>query len=673
MAILKGDLKFVASSVLGDVPEGGGAPTGHVIADGVSNEIFDDISELDRAGGNVSMRKVFVAVETDDTDTFLDANVIVAKPPTDPNVSVTLFSTESTFDTRATAQQRVESYLTEASEWPGFLLENHVTGQRVIQIFQRTTERMPNVGETLVLIWHEGLSDERTQFVRVIDTSAVERTYTTTNGNSYQATVVSASISDALRYDFPGTAPNEFFRRDNSATKTRETSVADAAVYCGVVKTTEAVDIGDLAAKVSSVFTQLVPSAQTEIPLLDTSPAGTSQSVVQAGDGTVSYTTAAALNSTTSLSLGNPVTPGTLTIAIVGSSQGSVTLTDTSGQIFDGATAVGTIDYPRGIISLAGVSAPYSGTKTITFKAAAAPIKVADTAQVPITPETRALNYVRTIEPPPAPGSVQVSYRAQGRWYDLRDTGGGVLRGADITFGAGTVSYSSGTISVTLGALPDVGSGLLYSWGSKNTLIDRSTMTVEPTGIEVILEDAPIAPGSILISWNDGSARTASDNGKGVIAGNGGSGGTGTIDYATGVLKFRTPTLPLGGQQYSIAYGTPSEANQGGKNFAAPTRNPDLTLTLNLDATNIRPGTVKLNYSLQGPQTEVDVSGVFSATYTPPPRAYARDDGNGNIIGEQGRVAGTINYATGIVTFQPDGNVVVMKQRNRLRFAGYGV
>ena len=50
MPIQSGDVKLLKSAVMADVPEGGGAPTGVVIADGVSNAIFPDISELDRAG-----------------------------------------------------------------------------------------------------------------------------------------------------------------------------------------------------------------------------------------------------------------------------------------------------------------------------------------------------------------------------------------------------------------------------------------------------------------------------------------------------------------------------------------------------------------------------------------------------------------------------------------------
>ncbi len=98
MPILSGDIKLVASQVMDDVPEGGGAPTSVVIADGVSNAIFPDISELDRAGGRVNLRKLHVSVQTNDRSTYMGSNMIVAEPPEDPRVSVTLFTTESTFE-----------------------------------------------------------------------------------------------------------------------------------------------------------------------------------------------------------------------------------------------------------------------------------------------------------------------------------------------------------------------------------------------------------------------------------------------------------------------------------------------------------------------------------------------------------------------------------------------
>lgn len=109
MPILASDIKLIASQVMDDVPEGGGAPSGIEILDGASNSLFNDISELDRAGGRVNLRKVFAAVETSNTEGYFGANLIVAAPPADPRVSVALFTTLDGFDRRETAQGRVES------------------------------------------------------------------------------------------------------------------------------------------------------------------------------------------------------------------------------------------------------------------------------------------------------------------------------------------------------------------------------------------------------------------------------------------------------------------------------------------------------------------------------------------------------------------------------------
>jgi len=146
MPILSGDIKLVASQVMDDVAEGGGAPTSTVIADGVSNAIFPDISELDRAGGRVNLRKLHVSVQTADTATYMGSNMIVAEPPEDPNVSVTLFTTDSVFDRRTEASSRVESYLNKGPLWPGILYENHIAGQRSVQYCKKQKPSYPLSG-----------------------------------------------------------------------------------------------------------------------------------------------------------------------------------------------------------------------------------------------------------------------------------------------------------------------------------------------------------------------------------------------------------------------------------------------------------------------------------------------------------------------------------------------
>ncbi|MCM2319061.1 MAG: hypothetical protein NDI93_06995, partial [Pseudomonas sp.] len=66
MPIQSDDLVILKSAVMADVPEGGGGATGTPVVDGVSNNIFPDVSDDNRAGGAFHLRKVFGKVLTDD-------------------------------------------------------------------------------------------------------------------------------------------------------------------------------------------------------------------------------------------------------------------------------------------------------------------------------------------------------------------------------------------------------------------------------------------------------------------------------------------------------------------------------------------------------------------------------------------------------------------------------
>ncbi len=168
----------------------GGAPTATVITDGTSNAIFPDISELDRAGGRVNLRKLHVSVQTMDTDTYMGSNIIVSEPPADPNVSVTVFSTRDTFDRRDAASARVESYLTKGPMWGGMLLENHIAGQRAVQILQALDAELPRVGQTLVLVQNEGASNEKSQYIRTTEVSVSKRKFEDSSGKMVDMNVV---------------------------------------------------------------------------------------------------------------------------------------------------------------------------------------------------------------------------------------------------------------------------------------------------------------------------------------------------------------------------------------------------------------------------------------------------------------------------------------------------
>lgn len=652
MTIQAGDIKLVASQVMDDLPEGGGAPVATTIRDGVSNSIFSDISELDRAGGAVDLRKVFAHVRTPNTDTYLGCTVIVADPPADPNVSVAIFKASNVFDRRADAANRVEAYLNKGGLWDGFLLENHISGQRAIQIFTRTSTVPPPTGKTLCLIMNEDAGNEYRQYVRVTRATSVVRTFSYESSSGiidYTAQVITCELSDALLYDFPGSPPSRLYQAATGKTRIRDTLVADASRYYGAAKTTSAISIGAVSAAVNSIYTRIVPSAQTETPIVDALASGNVTGLVDSGNGTVTTTTAAALSPGNSLYLGRGIKPGSLSVSFSGG-----TLVDSNGDLLSGTTVVGRVDYARGVLTTATSAPTYSGSKTIVFSPATAPLQLADTAAISVSIENRSYNYTMTINPPPAAGTLVVSYMVAGVWYDLADKGTGALRGADSSFGVGSISYATGTASVTLGALPDVGSEVIFAWGSRVSYINRASATVLPGRVKLQLPHGGATPGTVTINWTDTQARSVSDNGKGVMAGS----ASGTIDYETGVVDLVFSTLPDPAQVFNVAmsYGPPLSETVNN-----PTRNGNV-VNISLQHGGIIPGSVHLTYSIEvatpaGYASAEDAERRLVASKPASKRVI--DDGLGNLKDEAGAAFGTINYSTGAIVLNPDFNTQV--------------
>ena len=555
MPILSGDIKLVASQVMDDVSEGGGAPTANVIADGVSNAIFPDISELDRAGGRVNLRKLHVSVQTADTATYMGSNMIVAEPPEDPLVSVTLFTTDSTFDRRVEAASRIESYLNKGPEWQGYLYENHIAGQRVVQFFQRPNTALPAVGQTLTLIENEGLVTQKEQYIRAIEVSYVEQTFTYESGGpkDYKAWVVTVATSDALRFDFIGSPPSPYFYRTASQgsttlapnnTKVRDTVVADAGTYVGVVPLAQTAALGAFTVFAETVYTQLVPSAQTETPLADVNPIQQSTGYVPTG-GTLSMALTLAFTTAQSLFIGGAIYPGSLSIV-----RGGITLTDTGGLLYSGGSEVGQVDYENGIVRLSSdVFGTESGTQTISYTPAAVPRVVGASVHFDITAQSRSLSYVHTLEVPPAPGSFMLSYQVAKRWYVLRDDGTGKVLGSSTSYGAGTINYTTGTVSLTLGALPDVDSILLYQWtpGLMLAELDAVAWNADGRFYDAFSTDQAIEPGTLTLTWNDGTARTATSSGNSLV-------GDATGGYNGNDITFSPNVIPAGGTPVTAIY-----------------------------------------------------------------------------------------------------------------------
>src|SRR5690606_35841918 len=112
----------------------------------------------------------------------------------------------------------------------------------------------------------------------------------------------------------------------------------------------------------------------------------------------------------------------------------------------------------------------------------------------------------------PAPKTLRVDYRYLGKWYTLEDKHGtGTLEGATPGEGGGTIDYQTGNVVVTLGALPDVGSRLIYSAG-QNTDFQQRAGTVTPSApvVEAQLQAPVEASAAVTFAWvSGGVAKTA--------------------------------------------------------------------------------------------------------------------------------------------------------------------
>jgi len=522
MPILEQDIVFLESKKMDETADGGGAPTGRVIGDAVSNAIFGDISEQARAGGRVNVKSIFAAVQSLDRDEYLGAHVVLSKPPQDPLVSITL-AKAGTFDRRSDILPRLEAYLNAGPEWPGVLFGDHIAGQRTLQIFTRPGADGPAIGRTLVLQYRYGQPDAREQYVRVTRVAAESRVFTAISSGTpldYPGQVITVDISAPLRFDFPGTGANRSFARDAGTSVLRDTVVADAAEFYGATPIAAPVAMGDLDARAATVYSQLVPNSRTETPVTDKRPAAESV----------------------------------------------ITL----------ATA------PRNV-DVAG--SPFS-------------------QRIRIGQENRGYSYVTILTPLPAPGSLRVSFRALGRNYTLTDDGAGRLTGA----GAGTITYATGAVAVTLDALPDDRSAVVFYWGQRESYTSRAgSLDFRPPEYAFELASAGVTPGSLVVTWMSGGiTRTATTTAGGKIIGD----ADGEVNFTPGVVRLRPRHMLDPGSSFQLDY-TYSDVRQELISGLSPDAAGQVSFTL---ADQPAPGTLELRWMVS--RIESVSSGASSSAST---------------------------------------------------------
>ena len=235
--------------------------------------------------------------------------------------------------------------------------------------------------------------------------------------------------------------------------------------------------------------------------------------------------------------------------------------------------------------------------------------------------ENRGFVWVMTLAPIPSPGTLRVAYRANDAWYVLADQGGGVLSGADSSYGSGTLNFSTGTVTLTTGALPDPESDILYAWATPVSYRSRGGTAVPGLKISRTADHAGIVPGSFSVSWG---AHTLSDDGHGLLTG---TGGTGTLRYATGEWEVTPTTIPAVGAEFLCDYdwGDPMS-----EDFAHPAREPNGSLRISVDH-EIVPGSVEVTWNTLLLNYDPNAWTQFQGGGGVDPIQTARDNGQGGL------------------------------------------
>lgn len=626
------DIKLFRPQRLTDNPDGGGLATATEIVDGEVNNLFDDISRIDRVNGELSLRKAFAIAATADTELYSDVHLIVAAPPLDPRVSAVLFRTSAWDDERADAQAAVERYLDESVISRMIPYDRQLAGQRTVLVYQRPELSLPEIGEVYAL---KNDTSGDVEFIRVQDVDHEVQTFTDGNGD-YRARVITLTITQPLSKEFSGSQPSRYFTAESGKSVVRKTIASDAARYKGVVVLAEDAAIGDLSVKVDTIFAQLVPAATTEVPVTDATPDGATLYVPSADAAIPLLSFTVTVDAPANLHLPAASVQGSVVL--------DMPIAGARWEEHDDGTFLLTVGSRPQVVTMTQRdwlhSDPGLPAKVGTVNGIpAAPVaKASNSYLIPVEIQNRGYVYTASLHPAPAPGTTRLSFRAQGKWYALEDDGTGALVG-EPGVGTGLINFATGSLQATLGALPDVGSAVVIGWGGSTEYEIRTGDTaINPPEVRRVVPEGNIEPGSFSVSWTAGGAtKTATDDGAGNLTGD----GIGRVVYSTGEYALRPSLLPDPTTEYVASY----DAGAIQQEDFTPSMSGGV-VSLQASTFPLRPGSVAIDYT--------NIASSPLHTYTRARRLT--DDGAGGLLDEQGNTlpGATVNYTTGLISFTPN-------------------
>lgn len=519
----------------------------NVALTGAENELFSPISDVDRTMGAFDARLVYPALLRDDKAALYGANVIVSQMPSAPNQSILMMSADFYGQQRASFMERVEAYRVPTTESRMTLLGTQRKGSRVVQAYQNEHAPLPVVGQSFAL--RLSVNGQYVfEFIRVESFSEEIRTFEDDKGE-FARRVLKIITPQALSRDFVGL---ENASRYNAKPDVRvlDTQIADSAKYYGIKPLKEALAQGSGSLKLPSLYEQLVPVSVVETTLSDSTAQGRECWIETAPRAQVLFSSyGMPASSYPVLYLESGVLPGSVQV-------GSW-VDDGQGTLKNGEMRA-SIDYENGVIrgNLAIWLNEISAIPAVKVRQAAY------SAYLDVDDTNIGTEWVfAPMRPRPARGSVCVSFRASGQWYDLIDRGDYQLRDATGQV-RGEVS-NNGTVSISLPAPPDSGSQIIATWAGRDFYhaFDGKDAGVSAAPKEIATQlcftiEPNLKPSSVKLSWTNGSAQ---DNGKGAITG----GVSGSINYATGEVRLDKPVgaqIQVQAEQYSQASAVKSVA-----------------------------------------------------------------------------------------------------------------
>ena len=695
MPINKVDIKLKQSQRLDDTDYGGGQATSIDVISGQINNLYPDISRLDRTYGRVSLRKAFLQVDTDDRSTYYGAHAVITKNASDPNVSVCFFTDDDWFSQRYAAKTRIENYLVQGPLFIACLWGNHYKGTKVIQLHTSVVVEAPKNGEVLVLVSNPDTTAEKKQYVRIQKVEESIRTFASGDNSSYSKKILMLTLGTALAFDFVGEDMFHSITGYNSRLKTciYTTSVADASRYYGISKLVENANVNDTQIRVDTIYTRLLPSTQSSTAITDASINLAATTLVDMRDekSRVAKEVSYRIEPNGKFYIGEAIKRGSLDWT---ASPLSIKDPLADGEIYatrNGVeTIIGNIDYTAGTITFLSTISTTQTNGTLRYTPAVEAMQASISGGIPVEVGNRGYTYTYLCDPIPMRGSLKVDYLAGGKWYSLKDKGNGVLAGADAAVGTGNVNLMTGSVNLTLGAQPDIGSMIMFYW-ARETRFYRLGDEVSRLQYSFRLQHEAIARNSLKISWNLSYPQymcTIIDDGRGglyvadVINAEDDtwsltSSKVGTIAYATGEVNFMPvfddpvlkKKLPLAQENFWIRYhyGEPKK-----KTFAMPPRLQDGRITLVLDEKPILPHTVRVEWHTDMQEYEVKERQIVMSRTIDPTHVFY-DDGNGRFEGENvndideslisGDKHSIIDYENGTINFMPDRQVVFPKAK----------